>query len=323
MILLSFVLVVVSATALGFGVFQTSDPLVWTSLVAGLGAVALIVGSVLRRRRELVPGAVTDTAGQASAGNLTVGSASAGVAPAPSPTPSRSATAASPPTTVPVSPPGSWAGAPSRTWPWATSPPDGSPDAGPRSGWTGSVPAVQSSPDQPSQPTASADQPAHRPEGDPWSASPAADRTSDPWSATPTADGSADPWSDNRPGDGPGERQPADQGQPTSYGDGAPGSVAEPGQAAEGAGADGEPGIERVTVRDALRVAQLPDAVVVVDGHPRYHLAGCPTLTGAATTPLAISVARRGGFTPCAVCGPDGTFLARLRPRTGGGPSAD
>ena len=77
-----------------------------------------------------------------------------------------------------------------------------------------------------------------------------------------------------------------------------------------------------MTVRDALRVAQLPDEVVVVDGHPRYHLAACPTLTGAGTTPLAISVARRAGFTPCAVCGPDSTFLARLRPRTGDGSPA-
>src|SRR6185312_13400621 len=43
----------------------------------------------------------------------------------------------------------------------------------------------------------------------------------------------------------------------------------------------GEPAVEQVAVRDALRVAQLDDEVLVVDGHPRYHLAGCPTLTGA------------------------------------------
>jgi hypothetical protein len=85
-------------------------------------------------------------------------------------------------------------------------------------------------------------------------------------------------------------------------------------QAADGA--DGEPGIERVAVRDALRVAQLDDEVVVVDGHPRYHLAGCPTLGGTATLPLTVAVARRAGFTPCAVCGPDATLLARRRDRT-------
>jgi hypothetical protein len=81
-------------------------------------------------------------------------------------------------------------------------------------------------------------------------------------------------------------------------------------------GDDGEPGVERVAVRDALRVAQLNDEVVVVDGYPRYHLADCPTLAGAETMPLAVSVARRGGFTPCAVCGPDATLLARSRARS-------
>jgi hypothetical protein len=70
-------------------------------------------------------------------------------------------------------------------------------------------------------------------------------------------------------------------------------------------------------VRDALRVAQRDDDVLVLDGHPRYHLASCPTLTGAGTeaVPLAVSAARRGGFTPCAVCSPDGTLLARSRER--------
>jgi hypothetical protein len=100
----------------------------------------------------------------------------------------------------------------------------------------------------------------------------------------------------------------------------------------------GEPAVEQVPVRDALRVAQLDDEVLVVDGHPRYHLAGCPTLTGAeagpagaeagaeagaaagaeagaSTVPLAVSAARRGGFTPCAVCAPDRTLLARSRER--------
>jgi hypothetical protein len=98
--------------------------------------------------------------------------------------------------------------------------------------------------------------------------------------------------------------------------------------AASAAQADdaGEPGVELVPVRDALRVAQLPDEVVVVDGHPRYHLAGCPTLADAERIPLAVSAARRGGFTPCAVCGPDATLLARSRARTEqrpGQPDAD
>jgi hypothetical protein len=77
----------------------------------------------------------------------------------------------------------------------------------------------------------------------------------------------------------------------------------------------GEPAVEQVAVRDALRVAQLDDEVLVLDGRPRYHLAGCPTLTGAETVPLAVSAARRGGFTPCSVCAPDSTLLARSRER--------
>ena len=66
---------------------------------------------------------------------------------------------------------------------------------------------------------------------------------------------------------------------------------------------DGEPPIEDVPIRDALRVAQLDDDVQVVDGHPRYHLAGCPTLAGAGPCPdCAVSAARRAGFTPCGTC---------------------
>jgi hypothetical protein len=75
-----------------------------------------------------------------------------------------------------------------------------------------------------------------------------------------------------------------------------------------------EDGVEPVAVRDALRVAQLDDEVVVEDGRPRYHLAGCPTLDSA-TVPLPVSAARRGGFTPCAVCTPDGVLLRRLTDR--------
>jgi hypothetical protein len=344
-ILLSFVLVVVSATALGLGVFQSSDPLIWTSLVAGLGAVALIVGSVLRRRRELVPGTV-DAAGPATAGSVTVGSASAGVVPAPSPTPSRSGSPAASPTTDPVSPPGPRAQAPDRAWPWATVPPGGSPDPGSRSGWTGPVPAVRADstdpPDRPDPAQPADGSAAGRPGGDSLGA-----RYGGGSSEARPADGSAAAWSgggssEAQPGGGlsaarPGEGDRAAEDPLPPYA-GAPvqipaDPVTAPGEsprmeqkaswdaAAEGTGPDGEPGIERVTVRDALRVAQLDDEVVVVDGHPRYHLPGCPTLTGAGTTPLAISVARRGGFTPCAVCGPDATFLARLRTRNA--PSAD
>jgi hypothetical protein len=86
---------------------------------------------------------------------------------------------------------------------------------------------------------------------------------------------------------------------------------------------DGEPPVEDLPVRDALRVAQLDDNVQVVDGHPRYHLDECPTLAGAAPVSLPVSAARRAGFTPCAVCAPDSALLARSRDRRPAPPAAE
>lgn len=84
------------------------------------------------------------------------------------------------------------------------------------------------------------------------------------------------------------------------------------GSSAPAAPAD-EPAVEDIPVADALRVAQLADEVRVVDGRPRYHLADCPAVAGRDTVPLPVSAARRAGFTPCAVCRPDATLLARSR----------
>jgi len=82
-------------------------------------------------------------------------------------------------------------------------------------------------------------------------------------------------------------------------------------------GPDDEPEVEDIPVPDALRVAQLSDSVLVVDGRPRYHLAECPRLAGRPSVPLPVSAARRAGFTPCAVCRPDATLLARSRSASG------
>ena len=257
MILLSLALVVATATTLTWGVFASSDPLIWVSLVAGLGAVASVAGSVVRHRRHLVPEAIPD-AGQPTTGSTAVGAASAGVDPAPSPTPPRPAPSApAAPAAGPVSPPGAWPevepGA--QPSPWSTPP----PGTGARSGWTGPVPVPPP---------------------------PAGEEPAPPAAPEPQA-------------------PPADE---------APGA-----QAPAADLAPGEPGTEQVAVRDALRVAQLDDEVFVVDGHPRYHLAGCPTLAGPGigteTVPVAVSAARRGGFTPCAVCAPDSILLARSRER--------
>jgi hypothetical protein len=70
-------------------------------------------------------------------------------------------------------------------------------------------------------------------------------------------------------------------------------------------GDDGEPPLEEVEVTDLLLVMDLHDEVVVVDEHPRYHLAECSWLRGRSTIPLPVDEARTDGFTPCGVCTPD------------------
>ncbi|WP_147263098.1 hypothetical protein [Geodermatophilus sp. TF02-6] len=74
---------------------------------------------------------------------------------------------------------------------------------------------------------------------------------------------------------------------------------------ADGARSDrGEPAEEEVEVTDLLLVVDLVDDVVVVDEHPRYHLAGCPYLAGRTSVLLPMTEARADGFSPCAVCRP-------------------
>ncbi|MGY1779431.1 hypothetical protein [Geodermatophilus sp. SYSU D01036] len=72
---------------------------------------------------------------------------------------------------------------------------------------------------------------------------------------------------------------------------------------------------EDVEVTDLLVVVDLTDEVLVVDEHPRYHLADCPWLAGRETIPLPVNEARTDGFTPCAVCGPDAHLAAVERAR--------
>ncbi len=95
------------------------------------------------------------------------------------------------------------------------------------------------------------------------------------------------------------------------------GTAAEP--AAAGAhgrpGELGDPPVEEVEVTDLLMVVDLKDEVLVVDEHPRYHVAGCSYLAGRTTIPLPLDEARTDGFTPCAVCAPDRTLAQRARKR--------
>jgi hypothetical protein len=83
-------------------------------------------------------------------------------------------------------------------------------------------------------------------------------------------------------------------------------------------GPDGEPPVEEVEVTDLLLVLDLTDEVLVVDEHPRYHLAGCPLLVGVATIPLPMVEARTDGFTPCGACAPDRHLAGRERARRAG-----
>jgi hypothetical protein len=114
-------------------------------------------------------------------------------------------------------------------------------------------------------------------------------------------------------GTGGGWRQPpapsaADESGPPA-GDG---SAPSTGGAAEAY--DDEPGAQSVTPAEALRVADLPDEVRVVDGRPRYHLASCPHLVGREHEPLPVAEAVELGFTPCARCAPATALLTDARP---------
>ena len=100
---------------------------------------------------------------------------------------------------------------------------------------------------------------------------------------------------------------------------GAPAEVVPAGATAASVAAEPEhladPPVEDVEVTDLLMVVDLTDEVLVIDEHPRYHLAGCVHLTGRTTIPLPLDEARTDGFTPCAVCAPDRNLAQRARER--------
>jgi hypothetical protein len=80
-----------------------------------------------------------------------------------------------------------------------------------------------------------------------------------------------------------------------------------------------EPAVEEVEVSDLLLVVDLRTDVLVVDEHPRYHLADCPYLRGRSAIPVPVDEARTDGFTPCALCAPDRHLAAIERGRRGRG----
>jgi hypothetical protein len=74
-----------------------------------------------------------------------------------------------------------------------------------------------------------------------------------------------------------------------------------------------EPARQQVSPADAARVARMSTSVMVIDGRPRYHLAGCVHLLGRDGEPLPVNEAVELGFTPCSLCEPDTALLADLR----------
>lgn len=75
-----------------------------------------------------------------------------------------------------------------------------------------------------------------------------------------------------------------------------------------------EPAPQRVPPADAAQLARTTIEVLVVDGRPRYHLAGCPHLAGRETEPVPVAEAIDLGFTPCGVCRPVDRLVAAARP---------
>lgn len=74
-----------------------------------------------------------------------------------------------------------------------------------------------------------------------------------------------------------------------------------------------EPVAQRISAADAARVARMNTEVLVIDGRPRYHVAGCVHLLGRPYEPLPVSEAVELGFSPCGLCEPDSALLADAR----------
>lgn len=74
-----------------------------------------------------------------------------------------------------------------------------------------------------------------------------------------------------------------------------------------------EPGEEDTDAADLLVVYDLTEEVLVVDEHPRYHLARCRCPDHARVERLPVREARELGFTPCDRCRPDTTLARKHR----------
>ncbi|WP_433493850.1 hypothetical protein ACQP26_21630 [Micromonospora sp. CA-248089] len=91
--------------------------------------------------------------------------------------------------------------------------------------------------------------------------------------------------------------------------------TARPTSPAPGGPFDGDPPAELLSDGEVARLVRLPGEVLVVDGHPRFHMPDCPHLVGRDDEPLPVAEAVALGFTPCAHCAAATTLLAEARPR--------
>lgn len=76
---------------------------------------------------------------------------------------------------------------------------------------------------------------------------------------------------------------------------------------------DTHPGEEDTDAADLLVVYELTDEVLVVDEHPRYHLARCRWPDRERAERLPVREARQLGFTPCERCRPDKALARKYR----------
>jgi hypothetical protein len=74
-----------------------------------------------------------------------------------------------------------------------------------------------------------------------------------------------------------------------------------------------EPGEEKPDAAELATVSALDDEVLVIDEHPRFHLAGCQVLAGGESIPLPAKEAIEFGFSPCSVCSPVRVLASRNR----------
>ena len=76
---------------------------------------------------------------------------------------------------------------------------------------------------------------------------------------------------------------------------------------------DADPGEEDTDAADLLVVYELAQDVLVIDEHPRYHLANCLCCDQLSAERVPVREARELGFTPCGRCRPDTTLARNYR----------